>query len=86
MDKSKCTNTDSCVLTCKNASWASVLSVTSSSSEFKAGRALSVQISFDLTDTGKRHFYVNGFDVSPVWNTYTNDSISFAEVTEFAAN
>ena len=33
--------------------------------------------SFDLADTGARHFYMDDASASP-WSTYTNDAISFA--------
>ena len=38
----------------------------------------SVNISFDLSDTSKRHVFVNGVEVSATWNTtYTNGLIKF---------
>ena len=41
---------------------------------YKIGANAHVTISFDLTDTSKRHVYVNGLPISVTWNTYTNDS------------
>jgi hypothetical protein len=36
-----------------------------------------VNISGDLTDTSKRHVYINGVAQSPTYSTYTNDNIDF---------
>ena len=36
-----------------------------------------VNISGDLTDTSKRHVYINGVAQSPTYSTYTNDTIDF---------
>lgn len=38
-----------------------------------------VMWSIDLTDSGKRHFYVDGVDDSPSWNTYDNNLMEFTE-------
>lgn len=35
-----------------------------------------IDLSIDLSDTGKRHFLVDGSDVSPTWTTYTNDLLA----------
>lgn len=35
-----------------------------------------IMVSFDLTDTAKRHFYVNGSAASSSWLAYTNDTIA----------
>lgn len=33
--------------------------------------------SFDMSDTAKRHIYINDNPTSPTWTTYTNDVIDF---------
>lgn len=37
---------------------------------------MSVQISFDLSDTAKRHVYINGVSVSATFSTYSNSTIT----------
>ena len=37
-------------------------------------------VSVDLTDTGKRHIYVDGVSVSGSWTTYTNSTIDFTTI------
>lgn len=35
--------------------------------------------SMDMTDTGKRHLYVDGVDDSPGWNNYVNTDLDFTK-------
>jgi len=42
-----------------------------------AGRILHISFSFDLSDTGKRHLFVNGVDASPAYSVYTAGNIDF---------
>lgn len=44
-----------------------------------------IMISVDLSDTGKRHFYVGDSAGSPSWSTYTNADIDFGDTTADAA-
>jgi len=38
-----------------------------------------ILFSVDLSDTGKRHLYVNGTDTSPSWDTYSNAAMGFSD-------
>lgn len=40
-------------------------------------------IAVDLADTAKRHVLIDGADVSPTWNIYTNSAIRFTVSTEW---
>jgi len=53
-----------------------------------ASQWLNFLVSFDLTDSAKRHLYVDGANVSPSWNTYSNTDILFssAQNVYLAAN
>ena len=46
-----------------------------------ANRNYVVAISFDLSDTSKRHAYVNGESVAAVWSTYANLAIAFSSAS-----
>lgn len=42
------------------------------------GTSVFIQMSFDLSDTNKRHVYVNGNTASPTFTTYVNGYVNFA--------
>ena len=44
---------------------------------FKNGRNYVVTVSVDMSDTGKRHVYINGVVQSVTWSTYSNLTIDF---------
>ncbi len=48
-----------------------------------ANRNYIVAISFDLTSSAKRSFYVNGVS-GAIWTTYTNDTVAYATATKGA--
>jgi hypothetical protein len=52
-----------------------ILNAGSAAGVLKAGRNYTLQISIDLSDTGKRFVYLNGEAVSMTWTTYTDDYI-----------
>jgi hypothetical protein len=62
----------------KNAGGSNIL-LANTTATFTSGGAAYVQMSFDLTDTGKRNFYVNGVAETMTWTTYTNDTINLDE-------
>jgi hypothetical protein len=41
------------------------------------GKNYSIEVSIDLSDTGKRYIYINGEAAGVTWTTYTDDSIDF---------
>lgn len=61
-----------------NAAGTQILNVTLGSA-FSSGNWYHVAFCFDMSDTNKRHIYINGVAQSPTYNTYTNDSIDFTE-------
>jgi len=66
----------------QNSSGTSILSFSSTSVKFYLNRTHSLQISFDLADTSKRHVVVDGEEVTGLsWSTYTNDNIDFTVST-----
>lgn len=42
-----------------------------------------VVMSVDMSDTGKRHLYINDADASPTWSTYSNNVIDFTQSNHF---
>jgi len=58
-----------------------VLTINFSSGTFVVGRNYVIDVSVDLSDTAKRHVYVNGQSVAVTWATYTNNNIDFAITT-----
>ena len=42
-----------------------------------AGKLLHISFSFDLSNTSKRHLFVNGVDALPTYSTYTSGNINF---------
>lgn len=60
----------------RNSSNSTILQVTGLS-PFTQDTWVHIFISFDLSDTGKRHIFVDGSAISPTYGTYTNDNIDF---------
>jgi len=48
---------------------------------FAEGSHHSIQISFDLADTSKRHMFINGVEATVTWHTYTNANMPFTHPT-----
>lgn len=67
----------SAYLQARNTAATRILLATFAASTFKAGRNYVVTFSVDLSDTAKRHIYINGQSVSPTWTNYSNDDIEF---------
>ena len=61
----------------KTAANVTILSATIRNNVLIDGRNLVVTVSVDLTDTAKRHVYINGTLATMTWTTYTNDNIAF---------
>lgn len=40
-------------------------------------------ISFDLTNSSKRHVFINGVEDGPIYNTYSNDNMDFTQANLF---
>lgn len=59
----------------RNAAGTLVLNMTAV--EVPVGEWAHVICSVDLSDTGKRHVFVNGVDATPTWGTYVNEAINF---------
>lgn len=61
----------------KTAANVTILSATIRNNVLINARNLVVTVSVDLTDTAKRHVYINGTLATMTWTTYTNDNIAF---------
>lgn len=61
-----------------NAAGTTILNVTPAGGTITAdGNWHHFAMSIDLSDTAKRHIYLDGADISVAWATYTDDSIDF---------
>lgn len=73
-----------------NTSGTVILSASSTSAaNFNLNTWNHLAISVDLSDTGKRHVYLNGSTVATTWTTYTNDTMNLtcsSHVVGAAAN
>lgn len=72
------TSGDGVLIRGQNAGATSILNVNASGS-LAYNRWHHVAFSFDLSDTGKRHVYVNGASFAATYTTYTNDSLDFTK-------
>jgi len=63
----------------KNSGGAGVLEIRSATTFTSTAVWYHVMWSVDMTDSGKRHFYVDGADDSPTWTKYINDTLDFTE-------
>lgn len=64
-------------LTAPNAAGTNVVVMTAAADYLAADGWVHSLISFDLSDTGKRHYYRNDALQSPTWGTYSNDDMDF---------
>jgi hypothetical protein len=58
-----------------------VLFVSSSAGSIALNRNYVITVSVDLTDTAKRHLYINGSAATATWSTYSNTDIDFSPAT-----
>lgn len=63
----------------RNSSGTTILNATVTNPTFVISRNYVVTVSVDLSDSGRRHIYINGVVPTTInWNTYTNENIDFA--------
>ena len=65
----------------RNSAGTAVLLASETTFSRVIGRNYVIDISIDLSDTGKRHVYVNGESVTMTWGAYTSGDINFAITT-----
>lgn len=69
----------------RNTSGTSILDIRSTSAHTNANTWIHVMISVDLSNTGKRHLYVDGVDELAV-STYTDDTIDFTRPNHYVGS
>ena len=64
---------------CRNAAGSNVFNVRTPLIEFS--RNYTLVVSADLTDTNKRHVFLNGSSAAHTWTTYTNATVAFSQAS-----
>ncbi len=65
-----------------NAAGSSILiASTTNTAQFSLNAWNHLAVSVDLSDTGKRHVYINGSAPTMTWNTYSNDTMNLTNST-----
>ena len=79
------TSAGALIITAKNASGTTIVEATLTGYSIK-DKWETHCITFDLTDTSKRAWLVDGVATSPTWSTYTNDTIDYTRAESAIAN
>jgi len=69
---------DDLLIVARNATPSILLNVTTPANAMPIGSWIHFMMSVDMTNSAKRHMYINGSSVSPTWTTYNSGSIDFS--------